>query len=87
MDVILYFQPATQSSAPEKLAGVMEIAEKSRLHVQIIEERPTARRIRELIAVNGRDCRTFDSSAKGTHGQSQSKDNKQSPHYRSNFAP
>ena len=49
MDVILYFQPATKSSAPEKLAGVMEIAEKSSLHVQIIEERPTVRRIRELI--------------------------------------
>lgn len=49
MDVILYFQPATKSSAPEKLAGVMEIAEKSRLYVQIIEERPTVRRIRELI--------------------------------------
>lgn len=48
MDVILYFQPATKSSAPEKLAGVMEIARKSRLHVQIIEERPTVRRIREL---------------------------------------
>ena len=49
MDVILYFQPATKSSAPEKLAGVMEIAEKSRLHVQIIEEPPTTRCIRELI--------------------------------------
>lgn len=49
MDVILYFRPSI-SSKSEKLAGVREIAEKANVHVQVIDEAPTAERIRQLKA-------------------------------------
>lgn len=50
MDVILYFRPANKSySKPEKLAGILEIAEKSHIHVQVIEETPEKSRVTKLI--------------------------------------
>ena len=48
MDVILYFQPPSKTSAPGKFAGVQEIAERHGLHVQTIDGFPSAGRIREL---------------------------------------
>lgn len=46
--MILYFQSKAQTSAPEKLAGVREIMEKRGHAIQIIEEPPTVRLVREL---------------------------------------
>lgn len=48
MNTVLYFQSKSKTSAPEKLAGVREIMEKRGHAIQIIEERPTARLVREL---------------------------------------
>ena len=45
---LLYFQPSTKTSAPEKLAGVRDIMVRRGHAVQVIEERPTARLVREL---------------------------------------
>lgn len=51
MEVVLYFRPPGKSySKPEKLAGVLEIAEKAHVHVQVIEEPVQAGRIRKLQA-------------------------------------
>ena len=47
MDIVLYFRPSP-SSNPEKLAGVREIAEKARIHVQVIDDAPTKERVRAL---------------------------------------
>ena len=49
MDVILYFRPSPTSN-PEKLAGVREIAEKARIHIQVIDETPTKERVLALQA-------------------------------------
>ena len=49
MDVVLYFQPHSSTSAPGKLAGVQEIAERNGWHVQTIDGIPAPRRLRELI--------------------------------------
>ena len=48
MNTVLYFQSKSKTSAPEKLAGVHEIMEKHGHAIQVIEERPTARLVREL---------------------------------------
>ena len=48
MNTVLYFQSESKTSAPEKLAGVREIMEKRGHMVQVIEERPTARLVRDL---------------------------------------
>lgn len=48
MEVILYFRPSPDSR-PEKLAGVREIAEKAKVHVQVIDEVPTKELIRRLV--------------------------------------
>ena len=48
MNIVLYFQPSAKTSAPEKLSGVRDIIERRGHMIQIIEERPTARRVREL---------------------------------------
>lgn len=51
MEVVLYFRPSGKSySKPEKLAGILEIAEKARIHVQVIEEEPTRDRVSKLVA-------------------------------------
>ena len=49
MNVILYFQPSSKTSAPGKLAGVQEIAEKNGWHVQSIDGFPPAGNIRKLV--------------------------------------
>lgn len=50
MEVILYFRPTNKSySKPEKLKGVLEIAEKAHKHIQIIDEPPTKKRVRKLM--------------------------------------
>lgn len=46
MDTVLYFQSPAKTSAPYKLAGVQEITDINRIHLQVIEEPPT----RKLIA-------------------------------------
>ena len=51
MATILYFQPATKTFAPEKLAGVRDIIEKRHHRVQTIEEKPTSRLVNELWAL------------------------------------
>ena len=48
MQPVLYFQPTAKTSAPEKLTGVRDIMARCGHPVQIIEERPTARLVREL---------------------------------------
>jgi len=48
MATILYFQPPTKTFAPEKLAGVRDIIEKRHHRVQVIEEKPTSRLVKEL---------------------------------------
>lgn len=50
MDTALYFQPPSKTSAPEKLAGVRDIMEKRHVRVQVVEERPTPRLVKELWA-------------------------------------
>ena len=49
MKVVLYFRTSPGSHL-EKLAGVREIAEKARVHVQVIDEEPTRERIRGLMS-------------------------------------
>ena len=49
MEVILYFRPSP-GSKPVKLAGVREIAEKAKVHVQVIEETPTRESVARLVA-------------------------------------
>ena len=49
MQTILYFQSPTRTTAPAKYEGVREILEKANVHIQLLEERPTRRRIRELV--------------------------------------
>lgn len=49
MEVVLYFRPSPNSN-PEKLAGIREIAEKARVHVQVIDESPTRERVRSLVS-------------------------------------
>lgn len=49
MDIVLYFRPSP-TSHPEKLAGVREIAEKARIHIQVIDEAPTKERVKALQA-------------------------------------
>ncbi len=51
MATILYFQPPAKTFAPEKLAGVRDIIEKRHHRVQVIEEKPTSRLVRELWAL------------------------------------
>ena len=48
MNTVLYFQSKSKTSAPEKLAGVREILDKKRMHVQVIEELPTRNLLAEL---------------------------------------
>ena len=48
MKPILYFQPTAKTSAPEKLAGVRDIMVRRGHPVQVIEEFPTVRLVREL---------------------------------------
>ena len=48
MEPCLYFQPRTKTSAPEKLAGVRDIMARQGHPVQVIEELPTPRIVREL---------------------------------------
>lgn len=48
MEVVLYFRPEP-STNPKKLAGIREIAEKSHVHVQVIDETPTGDRLRRLL--------------------------------------
>ena len=50
MNTVLYFQSKSKTSAPEKLAGVREIMEKRRMHVQVIEELPTRNLLAELVS-------------------------------------
>lgn len=50
MDTVLYFQSKSKTSAPEKLAGVREIMDKRRIHVQVIEELPTRNLLAELVS-------------------------------------
>ena len=47
--VILYFQSPAKTSAPGKLAGVLEIAKRIGWHVQTIDEFPTQARLRVLV--------------------------------------
>lgn len=47
--VILYFQSPAKTSAPGKLAGVLEIAKRIGWYVQTIDEFPTQTRLRELV--------------------------------------
>lgn len=49
MNVILYFQPTSKTSAPGKFAGVQEIAEKHGCHVQAIDGFPSPKNIRRLV--------------------------------------
>lgn len=49
MEVILYFRPSP-GSKPEKLAGVQEIAEKAKVHIQIIDEKPSKDRVVRLMS-------------------------------------
>lgn len=49
MDVILYFRPSP-SSKHEKLAGVQEIAEKAKVHIQVIDEKPSKDRVSRLMS-------------------------------------
>lgn len=49
MKTILYFQPSGKTSAPDKLAGVLEIAARNGCHVQVIEEHPTRKLLAELV--------------------------------------
>jgi len=49
MDVVLYFRPTPKAySKPEKLAGVLDIAQKAHVHVQVIEEPPRSNKTRHL---------------------------------------
>lgn len=48
MNTILYFQAPAKSTAPEKLAGVREVAAPAGMHVQVVEEPPDARRMADL---------------------------------------
>ena len=50
MNTVLYFQSKSKTSAPEKLAGVREIMDKRRIHVQVIEELPTRNLLAELVS-------------------------------------
>ncbi len=50
MQTILYFQSPTRTSAPEKIAGVREIMDKKRIHVQVVEETPTKALLKGLAA-------------------------------------
>ena len=49
MKTILYFQSPTRTTAPAKYEGVREILEKANVHIQLFEERPTRRRVKELV--------------------------------------
>ena len=49
MNVILYFQPVSKTSASDKFAGVQEIAEKYGCHVQAIDGFPSPKNIRRLV--------------------------------------
>lgn len=49
MEAILYFRPSS-SSKHEKLAGVQEIAEKAKVHIQVIDEKPSKDRIGRLMS-------------------------------------
>lgn len=49
MQVVLYFQSPSQTSAPEKLAGVRKVIEKRNWHLQIIEGLPNASRLCEIL--------------------------------------
>ena len=49
MDVILYFR-SSPGSKPEKLVGVREIAEKAKVHIQVIDEKPSKDRVGRLMS-------------------------------------
>lgn len=49
MDTILYFRPEW-TLRYDKVLGVQEIAEKSRIHVQVIDETPTREHVKKLLA-------------------------------------
>jgi hypothetical protein len=49
MEIVLYFRPSP-SSKPEKLAGVRDIAEKARIHIQIVDEVPSREQVRTLLS-------------------------------------
>ena len=48
MDTVLYFQHAASYSAPEKLAGVRDVAVPAGVHVQVVDEIPDAARVAAL---------------------------------------
>ena len=50
MKTILYFQSSSRTSAPEKLAGARSIIDAKGYHIQIIEEVPTKKLIKDLIS-------------------------------------
>ena len=50
MKTVLYFQSTSKTSAGEKLGGVQSIAAKCGWHVQIVEEIPTAKKVKSLVA-------------------------------------
>lgn len=74
MNTILYFRPGRTPNSADKLTGVLEIAKKAHVHVQAIEDPPTARLVRELrefwnpvgvIVECGARTATIDSAAFG----------------------
>lgn len=50
MDTILYFRADWRTRNEKLLLGAQEIAGKSHVHIQVIDEDPTKERIRELCA-------------------------------------
>jgi len=49
MQVVLYFRPS-EGSKPGKLAGVLEIAQRAGIHIQVIDHAITENRIRSLLS-------------------------------------
>ena len=49
MEIVLYFRPSP-GSKPEKLSGVRDIAEKSSIHIQVVDETPSKDRVRSLLS-------------------------------------
>lgn len=48
--VVLYFRPSGNATPPEKLGGVLEIAERRSCHVQVIDTLPTRADFESLVA-------------------------------------
>lgn len=49
MNTVLYFQPATKTSAPAKLAGARSAANRLGWHLQVIDAKPTPKLLRGLL--------------------------------------